>query len=163
MKARMIQRYASVAAFFLFLGLAPVSVSAAEQEKEKTTTSAEEISQETQQLLTSLKDYSIEQKDEAMKATKDGLDTLDAHIEELQAKIDKDWDNMDQAAREKARNSLKLMQEQRVKLAEWYGSMKSSSAGAWEHVKEGFSGAYDSLSEAWQKASEEFSDEEEKE
>ncbi|KDM91169.1 hypothetical protein EA58_13545 [Photobacterium galatheae] len=155
----MIQRYTSVVAFFVLMGLAPFSVSAADHEQEKATTSAEEISQETQHLLASLKDYSIEQKDEAMKATKDGLDSLDTQIEALQAKIDKDWDNMDQAAREKSRNSLKMMQEQRVKLAEWYGSMKSSSAGAWEHVKEGFSGAYDNLSEAWQKASEEFSQE----
>lgn len=95
-----------------------------------------------------------------MKATKEGIDSLDKHIEQLQTQIEDDWDDMDKAAREKSRESLKSMQEQRVKLAEWYGSMKSSSAGAWDHVKEGFSGAYDSLSEAWQKASEEFSKEE---
>lgn len=161
MEKSLVRRYASVCALVVSIGLLPGMVSAAhhEKEKEEAATSAEQVNKETQDLLESLKNYSAEQKDEAMKATKEGIDSLDKHIDQLQTQIEEDWDNMDQAAREKSRESLKSMQEQRVKLAEWYGSMKSSSADAWDHVKEGFSGAYDSLSDAWQKASEEFSKE----
>ncbi|MCG2837638.1 hypothetical protein L6J37_12435 [Photobacterium sp. WH77] len=160
MKVSVVRRYASVCALVVSIGLLPGVVTAAHHEKEEAVTSAEQVNKETKDLLESLKNYSAEQKDEAMKATKEGIDSLDKHIEQLQTQIEDDWDDMDKAAREKSRESLKSMQEQRVKLAEWYGSMKSSSAGAWDHVKEGFSGAYDSLSEAWQKASEEFSKEE---
>ncbi|QUJ70114.1 hypothetical protein KDD30_18380 (plasmid) [Photobacterium sp. GJ3] len=160
MKVRIIQRYTLVFTLFTVLGLTPLTVSAAHHEKEDATTSAEQVSQDTQELLESLKKYSADQKDEAVKATQEGLNSLDKNIDELQNNIEKNWDNMDQAAREKSRKTLKSLQEQRVELAEWYGSMKSSSAGAWEHVKSGFSDAYDNLSHAWQKASEEFAQEE---
>lgn len=66
------------------------------------------------------------------------------------------WDDMDQAAREQARASLQALREQRTRVAEWYGSMKSSSAGAWGHIKQGFSKAYQALHEAWEQSEREF-------
>jgi hypothetical protein len=37
-----------------------------------------------------------------------------------------------------------------------YGSLKSSSAYAWEHTKQGFSEAYNALYESWEKSQKEF-------
>ena len=64
---------------------------------------------------------------------------------------------MDAAAREKARARLKELRSQRTQVAEWYGSLKSSSGDAWEHMKEGFSDAYTALHDAWEKAAKDFS------
>jgi len=118
-------------------------------------TSIGDVKQETQELLQTLKAYSVDQRDEAIEKTKAALDDLDKRIDALEARIDKNWEKMDAAAREKARANLKALREQRTKVAEWYGRMKSSSADAWEHVKKGFSDAYRALDDAWEKSEKE--------
>lgn len=114
-------------------------------------TSAEDIKKETQDLLKALNSYTADQKDEAVNKTKDALDSLDKRIDEMEAMIDKGWDKMDRAAREKARESLKALRNQRKKVAEWYDRLKSSSGDSWEIIKKGFSDAYKALNDAWNK------------
>jgi len=127
----------------------------AETSSEKT--SIEEVKQETQDLIQTLKAYSADQRDEAIQETRSALKNLDKRIDALETSIDNNWDNMNKAAREKARNSLKALRKQRTKVAEWYGSLKSSSVDAWEHMKKGFSDAYNALYDAWEKSEKEFS------
>lgn len=50
---------------------------------------------------------------------------------------------------EQSRLTLKSLRDQRTQVAEWYGSLKSSSAGAWEQMKTGFSSANSALHDAW--------------
>lgn len=119
-------------------------------------TSFEKVKQETQDLLETLKAYSADQRDEAIEKTKAALANLDRRIEVLEKWVDKNWDKMNKTARENARSNLKALRKQRIKVAEWYGSLKSSSADAWEHVKKGFSDAYASLNQAWEKSENEF-------
>jgi len=119
-------------------------------------TSAAEVKQEARELLQALKSYTVEQREEALRNTSAALANLDRQIEALERRIDKDWDNLDQVAREKARASLKELHRQRTQVAERYGSLKSSSDEAWGHVKKGFSEAFSVLQEAWQKSEEEF-------
>ena len=92
-----------------------------------------------QDVLQALQGYAADQRDEAVRKTKTALDNLDSRIDALETSIDSNWDRMDKAAREKARANLKALRKQRTELAEWYGSLKSSSADAWEHAKKGFS------------------------
>ncbi len=87
------------------------------------------------------------------------MESMGTRIEALQDRIDKNWDQMDQTAREKARNSLKALQRQRLQVSEWYGSLKSSTAGAWGEIKTGLSSAYTDLHDAWEKAEKEYSSE----
>ncbi len=103
-----------------------------------------------------IKNYSADQRDEAVKKVKSSLDALDASIDRLQASIDKKWDQMSQTSREKARATMKKLRKQRNQVAEWYGGMKHSSAGAWDQMKKGFSDAYESLHDSWKKAAAEF-------
>jgi nitrate/TMAO reductase-like tetraheme cytochrome c subunit len=119
-------------------------------------TTAKEVKQEMQDVLQALQGYAADQRDEAVRKTKTVLDNLDSRIDALETNIDNNWDRMDKAAREKARANLKALRKQRMELAEWYGSLKSSSADAWEHAKKGFSDAYKALSDAWEKAVNEF-------
>ena len=118
--------------------------------------SIEDVKKQTQELLQTLKAYTADQRDEAVQKTKAALDDLDKRIDALEAQVDADWDKMDSAAREKARANLKALREQRTRVAEWYGQLKSSSVDAWQDVKKGFSDAYRALDEAWEKAEKDF-------
>lgn len=116
----------------------------------------EEIKGQTKALMENLKAYTTEQKQEAIQDTKATLGKLDAHIDELESRVDTNWDEMDKAARQKARGNLKALRKKRNQVAEKYGSLKTSSGNAWEHMKDGFSEAYESLVDAWEKSEKEF-------
>mgnify|MGYP001085747996 CR=1 FL=1 len=119
---------------------------------EGSSASMEDIKKESRELLQTIRSYSADKKDEAVEKAKEGLDTLDGRIERLEARISKNWDSMSETARQQARDNLKVLRQQRNKLAEWYGSMKTGSADAWEQIKKGFSEAYRTLEESWEKS-----------
>src|SRR6056297_676879 len=83
-------------------------------------TSIEGVKQETQDLIQALGDYTADQQDEAIEKTKTALDKLDKHIAALETRIDDNWDQMNKAAREKARANLQALRKQRTEVAEWY-------------------------------------------
>lgn len=134
------------------LGITPICYAETSTDK----TSIEEVKKETQDLLQTLNAYTVEQREEAIRKTKKALDNLDKRIDLLQARIDRNWNQMDKAARDKARSNLKALRKERTQVAEWFGSLKSSTSDAWEHVKKGFSKAYKSLNDAWEKSVKEF-------
>ena len=126
------------------------------------TTSAEDIKQETAELLEALKAYGTEQRDAAVEQSRAALENLDQRIDALETRMLDQWDEMDQATRSRMRASLQALREQRTHVAEWYGSLKSSSADAWGQIKQGFSEAYRTLSEDWQKSETEIGNDDEK-
>ena len=130
------------------------SISFAQSSTDKTTIN--EVKQETQEAMQALKAYGVDQRDEAVKKTKAVLDKLDSRIDALETRVDNNWDNMNAAARKKHRTALKSLRKQHTQLTEWCGGLKHSSADAWEDIKKGFSDAYISFSDAWEKAEAEF-------
>lgn len=128
----------------------------ASEKEESQSTSAEEVKKETAEAMQAIKKYSYEQKDKAVKDTKAAMDKLDTRIDNLQSRMEKNWNEMSQASREKASNTLKTLRKKRNDLSEWYGGLKHSSAKAWNHVKDGFASGYESLAEAFEKAQGEF-------
>lgn len=103
-----------------------------------------------------IKDYTVAQRDEATKSAKAALDDMDAGIRRLERKLEREWDQMDAAARKKARAALDALRRERNELAEWYGGLKYSSAEAWDEVKSGFAKSYDDLKGAFGKARKAF-------
>lgn len=134
------------------LGITPLC--SAETSADKT--SIEEVKQEMDDLLLTLDAYTEDQKDEAISKAEKALNNLDKRIDDLEASVDERWDKMDQDARKSVRDSLKALRRQRNQVAEWYGRMKNSTGNAWEHMKKGFSDAYSSLKDAWEKSANEF-------
>ncbi|MFO8163786.1 MAG: hypothetical protein R6T98_04560 [Desulfatiglandales bacterium] len=134
------------------LGVTPVCYA----QTENANTSIEEVKKETRDLLQAIGSYTADKRDEAVQKAKDGLKKMDKRIDALEARVDKDWDKMNDAARKEARENLKALRKQRNQVAEWYGSMKTSSADAWGHMKKGFSDAYKDLEGAWEKSEKEF-------
>lgn len=118
---------------------------------------AKDVEKEVQELASTLEGYTSTQREEAIEAADKAVKKLDRRIEKLESRVDKNWDEMAEQARQEVRDDLKALRQQRNELAEKYGSFKTSSAEAWEHMKNGFSEAYQSVSEAWQKVEAEYS------
>jgi len=144
--------YTTVVLLITMLGFTPLSYAETSADK----TSIKEIKQETQELIQALKAYSADQRDEAIQKSKAALNSLDKRIDALETRVDNNWDKMNKTAREKARASLKSLHQQRIQVAEWYGSLKNSSDDAWKHMKKGFSNTYGVINDAWEKAEKEF-------
>lgn len=119
-------------------------------------TTMNDVRQEMKDAAKAIRNYSIDQRDEAAMRAKTMLDKLDAHIERLENQLDKKTDHMDQAARQKAKATLKALRKKRNNLAEWYGGMQHSSEKAWQDVKTGFLKSYQSMQEAFNKAQQNF-------
>jgi hypothetical protein len=119
-----------------------------------------DVKQETLEAIEAIKKYSIEKKDKAVREVKVVLEDLDARIDRMQIRLEKKWDEMDQASREKAANTIQALRKKRNELSEWYGGLKHSSADAWEEVKNGFVKGYEALANAFDKAENELSSDE---
>jgi gas vesicle protein len=103
-----------------------------------------------------VKRSTIQERDKAMARGKETLDYLDAQLEEVQGRMDRNWDRMSAEARREARASLEALQRQRRQVSEWYGGLRHSSAEAWEEVKQGFMESYRSFQENLQTAQDRF-------
>jgi hypothetical protein len=148
MKTKNLLRFTAIGLLALLPGLALMQTSLAADDP----ASAADVKQETVELLQSLKSYGAGQRDEALEKSRAALDNIDRRIEALESEMFERWDEMDQTAREQARESLQALREQRTRVAEWYGSMKSGTASAWDEVKHGFSRAYEALHDAWEQS-----------
>lgn len=116
----------------------------------------DEVRREMRELGQALGRYGAEQRDKALERSRPALEDLDRRLDALEKSIENNWDEMSQAARERSRQAMRELRRQRVELAEKYGALKSSSAGAWEQMREGFLDAFSVLNEAWEKSIEEF-------
>ena len=141
--------------FVSIVFLAIPLVSFADRTAEEKTTK-KEVNQEIKEAFEAVKNYTVDQRDEAVKKIKIALENTDRQIESVENRIGKKWDQMDQAARRKARSTLASLRKQRNELAEWYGGLKYSSAEAWGHVQNGFLKSYEALSKAFSKAESEL-------
>jgi chromosome segregation ATPase len=135
-----------IIAFCVLFAVSPMAP-AAEAPGGKTT--AKDVSR-------TIKDYTVAQRDEAIKSAKAALDDMDASIRRLERKLEREWDQMDAAARKRARATLDALRRERNELAEWYGGLKYSSAEAWDEVKSGFAKSYDDLKGAFGRARKAF-------
>ena len=104
----------------------------------------------------SIKNYSAEQRDDALRSAKKVLDDADARIDHFESDVSKNWDKMNASARKDAQETLRAMRQQRQDLSQSYGELKRSSAKAWDEVKGGFSKSYDALRDSFSKAAKEF-------
>ena len=104
----------------------------------------------------SIKNYSAEQRDDALKSAKTVLADADARIDHFESEVNKNWDKMNASARKHAQETLRAMRQQRQDLSQSYGELKRSSAKAWDEVKGGFSKSYDALKDSFSKAAKEF-------
>lgn len=119
-------------------------------------TTAKDISSKAGETGRAIKDYTVEQRDQAVAEAKTALDDLDRRIGRLETKLDNGWERMDQATRKKARATLNTLRKERNEAAEWYGALEHSSAESWDEVKAGFVRSYETLKASFAKARKEL-------
>jgi hypothetical protein len=127
---------------------------AADSAAEKTT--AGEVKKEVNEAGRAVADYTAAQRDEAVRSAKAALEDLDRKIQEMDARLQKNWDKMSDAARKQATATMEDLRRKRNDLAEWYGGMKHSSAEAWEDVKKGFVKSYETMKQSFEDAKKEY-------
>jgi hypothetical protein len=103
-----------------------------------------------------IKNYSFDQRDKAIVKAKAALADLDARIDRMESRLNKEWNRMDQSAREATIATLTALRKQRNEVAEWYGGLKHSSRNAWEDVKKGFLKSYQELRDAFDRTHSQF-------
>jgi hypothetical protein len=118
--------------------------------------SIKEISRQAAETGQAIRNYTVEQRDEAVKSAKSALDDADSRIHRMERKIDREWDQMDHAARKKARAALDALRRERNELAEWFGGLKHGSREAWDEVKSGFANSYQALKDSFTRAKNSF-------
>jgi hypothetical protein len=150
------KRICSAVCLWVLIGIFAAAAAGSAQTPEDDRTTIEAVKQEAKDLVEALKEYSAEQREEAVQRSRTALNILDRRIEELETQIAGQWDQMSSAARDKTRDNLKILRKKRNQVAESYGSLKAGSADVWEEMKKGFSSAYEALSDAWIKAVNEF-------
>jgi Skp family chaperone for outer membrane proteins len=142
--------------WFIVLAVSMLTPAAFAASSSAEKTSMEEVQQQMKEAATAIKNYSVEQRDEAGREVKATLNELDADIEHLQQRLDKKAGHMDKAARQKARAALEDIRKQRNDLSEWYGGMQHSTSEAWQEIKSGFLESFEILQQSIDKAQEEF-------
>lgn len=115
-----------------------------------------DVKKEVSEAFQSVRNFSLKQKNEAVKKSKELLDDLDTRLEALEGSLDKKWDRMDQKARDHSRATLKSLRKQRDQVAERYYELKYSSGRAWEKIKKGFVDSYRAISDSFGRAAKEF-------
>ena len=129
--------------------LSPLSMPA---EPVSSKVTAKDVSKKADDAARAVGKYTIQQRDEAIKSARSALDDVDARMRALDRKVDREWDQMDQAARKKARAAQAALRKERDEVAEWYGGLKHSSAESWDDVKSGFVSSYQKLKASFAKA-----------
>ncbi|MBM9514045.1 hypothetical protein [Desulfogranum marinum] len=118
-------------------------------------TSKKETKKEIEEAVAAIGEYSNAQKDAALAKAKELMASFDEQVEAWEGTMDEQWAAMKDSSREKYRESVKQLQQQRNELSEWYGSMKYSSDKAWHEVKEGFAATYENAVDAFNTSKEE--------
>ena len=140
-------------ASFLLFSMASFSMAGNKQDTDVT---AHDIKQETADVVETLQAYTQDQQQEAVQTAKQVMQRADERINRLEARIENRWDQLSKPARQETQAALRELRQERNQLSEWYGSMKESSKGAWSEMRNGFNKAYQSMSDAWQDAQEEY-------
>lgn len=135
--------------FALLLAAATDTFAAKMSENEAT---LKEVKKEMAETAEAIRNYSADQRDEAVKKIKKSMDNLDGHIDRLETRLDMEWDKMSRSARKNTQDALMALRKQRNDVAEWFGGLKHSSGDAWEEVKKGFIKSYRALGDAFEKA-----------
>jgi len=115
-------------------------------------TTAKDVGRKMAETGETIKDYTVEKKDEAVaQARKLGSD-IDARIKELEARAAKQAGE----AKSKSQEVIKDLKSKRAKVSAKLNDLSRATKASWEETKKGFVDAYRDLATAYDKAVGEF-------
>jgi septal ring factor EnvC (AmiA/AmiB activator) len=138
----------------LCLGVMAVSLPIvnADESSSNDDVSIDQIKKKLSGAFESISTYTANQRDAAIKNTKEALSEIDKDIDKLEDRAEKGWDATKDVSKEKSDEALKEVQEQRDTLADQYETMKESSGSAWDDIKGGVAKAWSDLKSTWSKS-----------
>lgn len=121
---------------------------------EKTT--LKDVKKELMDVISVLKGFSFEQKEKAVAEAKETVKTLDARIDSMQAELNAITDEKVKGTKEQLQERIDDLKKQKDQLNSKIDSLASSSADAWDDIKNGVSKSMQELDSAIEKAEAEF-------
>jgi methyl-accepting chemotaxis protein len=103
---------------FIFMVLFSVMLIASGCGESEEKTGMQDIKEKTSETAEAVKDYAGEQKSEFMDEANNALEDVNEQIDKLGKKIEANWDEMDQAARDQAEETLGALKEKQKTLSE---------------------------------------------
>lgn len=117
---------------------------------------ADAVRREARELGEAVGTLARERREAMLAEARAGLEELDERIADLEERLQAQWDTMDGAARDQARERLDALEAQRERAGAAYERLKTGSGEALERLGDGLSEAMTRLREAWQAAADEF-------
>lgn len=115
-------------------------------------TTTEEVKEKTKEAAASAVDYSKEQKEKVQAEMEESLAAMKVKIAELKVQAQKKAGS----AKTAAKNEISDLEKSQKQLSTRLNKFKKSSGKAWDNMKIGFNDAFKKLSEAYDKAKENY-------
>ena len=139
----------------LFLTFLSLAVLGAGCDKEPTASQQmEKVKIETKDAATDMKDYTFAQKAEFTTYMQGQLNTINADLDQLQAKVDKSSD----AVKAQAQPKIQALRDQSAMLKKQLDDAGNATESTWDSVKSGTQKAFDSLKNGFQQSRQWVSD-----
>ncbi len=113
---------------------------------------SEEVKTDISQAMEAVGKYSVQEKDEALAAAREGLQDLDAEIDRREAALRESWDSLEDGARDEYAEAVTDLRAARNHLGERVGALEAGSEDAWGDLKAGFTSAYADFKARWEEA-----------
>ena len=110
----------------------------------------EKVTAQMEDTLEEIQAFTVEQKNDAMRAARHALDDLDRQITLLQSEIDSRWQDLSQQARLDKQSAMATLKKQRAELEASYQALQQASADNWEAAKVKFSQGWEAVKQSWQ-------------
>lgn len=108
------------------------------------------VEEEMSQTLRTLKQYTVQQKQEATQAAAGAVKKVEQDIKRLEHQLDQQAGEMSAQARQQKRETLTTLRQQQRSLEQAYETMKEESGDAWDKGREKFQNAYQQARDQWQ-------------
>jgi DNA-binding ferritin-like protein len=111
-------------------------------------TTAEDVGQKMAETGESIRDYTVDKKDEAVALAKKLGSDIDAKIKELEAQASKQAGE----AKAKSERMIKDLKAKRAKVSAKLNNLSKATKASWDETKKGFADAYRDLAMSYDKA-----------
>lgn len=109
----------------------------------------EKVEVQMEESMEDIREYSVEQKNEAMQVARHALDDLHQQMTLLQADIDSQWQELSQDARLQKQEALSALKQEQKELEASYQSMQEAGKENWDAAKQQFHESWAAAKQNW--------------
>ena len=113
------------------------------------TPAPEKVEVQAEATLEDIREFSVEQKNEAMRTARHALDDLDQQMNLLQSEVDSQWRELSQDARLSKQEALSALKQEQKALEAHYRSMQEAGKDNWQSVQDRFQQSWDAARRNW--------------